>query len=132
MISSVYTADMVVSCAVTVLVLVITTSINLDGLIATNTTIERGGLKASQEMLDEIGAGGLSGAPVFERSTEVIKYLRSKNKEIPIIAVGGIISGEDAVAKLHAGANLVQVYSGLVYKGPGLIKEIKKAILKNA
>ncbi len=110
----------------------IATSINLDGLIATNTTIERGGLKASQEMLDEIGAGGLSGAPVFERSTEVIKYLRSKNKEIPIIAVGGIISGEDAVAKLHAGANLVQVYSGLVYKGPGLIKEIKKAILKNA
>lgn len=110
----------------------IATNINLDGLIATNTTIERSGLKESKESLDKIGAGGLSGAPVLERSTEVVRYLRAKNPDIPIIAVGGILSGADAVAKLKAGANLVQVYSGLVYRGPGLIKEIKKAILENA
>tara|TARA_B100001245_G_C22861395_1_gene414187 strand:- start:289 stop:1317 length:1029 start_codon:yes stop_codon:yes gene_type:complete len=110
----------------------IATTINLDGLIATNTTIDRSGLKESDKSLEEIGAGGLSGAPVFERSTEVIKYLRKRNKNIPIIAVGGIMSGADAVAKFKAGANLVQVYSGLVYRGPGLIKEIKKAILENA
>ncbi len=110
----------------------IATNINLDGLIATNTTIERSGLKESKESLDKIGAGGLSGAPVLERSTEVVRYLRAKNPDIPIIAVGGILTGADAVAKLKAGANLVQVYSGLVYRGPGLIKEIKKAILENA
>lgn len=108
------------------------TDINLDGLIATNTTIDRQGLSTSKEELEEIGAGGLSGAPIFERSTEVVRYLRSKNNEIPIIAVGGIKSGADALEKLRAGANLVQVYSGLVYRGPGLIKEIKKAILENA
>ncbi len=110
----------------------IATNINLDGLIATNTTIERHGLKTSEVELENIGAGGLSGAPVGERSTEVVEYLRSKNKTLPIIAVGGIMSGSDAVAKMKAGANLVQVYSGLVYRGPGLIKEIKKAILENA
>lgn len=110
----------------------IATNINLDGLIATNTTIDREGLKTSSSQLSEIGAGGLSGAPLFNRSTEIIEYLRSSNKDIPIIAVGGILSGEDAVSKLKAGANLVQVYSGLVYKGPALIKDIKKAILENA
>jgi len=107
-------------------------NINLDGLIATNTTIERSGLQASDSELESIGAGGLSGAPVFERSTEVLKYIRSKNADIPVIAVGGILSGADAVAKLNAGATLVQVYSGLVYRGPALIKEINKAILLNA
>lgn len=110
----------------------IATNIDLDGLIATNTTVDRDGLKAPNEELEKIGAGGLSGAPVFKRSTEIIEYLRSRNNKIPIIAVGGILSGEDAVAKLKAGANLVQVYTGLVYKGPGLLKEIKKAILENA
>lgn len=110
----------------------IATNINLDGLIATNTTIDRSGLKSSNEELEEIGAGGLSGAPLFNRSTEIIEYLRSLNSKIPIIAVGGILSGKDAIAKLKAGANLVQVYTGLVYKGPGLIKDIKKAILENA
>lgn len=110
----------------------IATNINLDGLVATNTTIDRSGLKATAQQLEQIGAGGLSGAPVFERSTQIISYLRSQNPDIPIIAVGGIHSGADAVAKIKAGANLVQVYSGLVYEGPGLIKEIKKAILENA
>ncbi len=107
-------------------------NINLDGLIATNTTIERSGLKATEEDLEQIGAGGLSGAPVFNRSTEVLKYIRRKNKSIPVIAVGGISSGEDALDKLKAGATLVQVYSGLIYRGPALIKEINQAILANA
>lgn len=107
-------------------------NINLDGIIATNTTIERTGLHASNETLEEIGAGGLSGAPVRKRATEVVKYLRSKNPKIPIVAVGGIMSGEDALEKLNAGADLVQIYSGLVYRGPALIKDINTAILKNA
>lgn len=107
-------------------------NIRLDGIIATNTTIARTGLKEPAESLEAIGAGGLSGAPVFLRSTEIIQYLRARNTDIPIIAVGGILSAEDALAKLKAGANLVQVYTGLVYKGPALIKEINEAILANA
>jgi len=110
----------------------IASNINLDGIIATNTTIARDGLQESKESLESIGAGGLSGAPVFDRSNEVLRYLRARNADIPIIAVGGILSGKDAVEKLKAGANLVQVYSGLVYKGPGLIREINEAILTNA
>ena len=104
----------------------------LDGLIATNTTIERTELKTSQEELDEIGAGGLSGAPLKKRANEVIEYIRDYNRIIPIIAVGGISSAEDALERIEAGANLVQIYSGLVYKGPGLIKEINQAILRKA
>ncbi|WP_421890704.1 quinone-dependent dihydroorotate dehydrogenase [Marinoscillum sp.] len=110
----------------------IASNINLDGIVATNTTIDRSGLRESAENLEAIGAGGLSGAPVFKRSTEIIQYLRAQNRDIPIIAVGGILSGADALEKLAAGANLVQVYSGLVYKGPALIKEINQAILANA
>jgi dihydroorotate dehydrogenase len=82
-----------------------------------------------QQILAAIGAGGLSGKPVFERSTAVVKYIRDNNPTIPIIAVGGIMSGEDARKKIAAGANLVQVYSGLVYRGPGLIKEICKSLV---
>lgn len=103
-------------------------SINLDGIIATNTTIDRTGLRESEESLAAIGAGGLSGAPVFDRSTAVVKYIRERNATIPIIAVGGITDGNTAIEKLKAGANLVQVYTGLVYRGPALIKEINKAI----
>lgn len=109
----------------------ITRNTGLDGIIATNTTIDREGLTESKEILEKIGNGGLSGAPLLKRSTEIIQYLRAKNRDIPIIAVGGIMSGKDAIEKLKAGANLVQVYSGLVYKGPALIKEINKAILNN-
>lgn len=105
------------------------TETNLDGLIATNTTITRNDLKTPENELAAIGAGGLSGKPVFERSTAVVKYIRDNNPTIPIIAVGGIMSGEDARKKIAAGANLVQVYSGLVYRGPGLIKEICKSLV---
>jgi len=102
----------------------------LAGIIATNTTISRNGLNSSGKLTNEMG--GLSGRPLRERSTEVIAYLHGKsNGEIPIIGVGGIHSAEDAVEKLKAGACLIQLYSGFVYEGPGLIKKINQAILKN-
>lgn len=102
----------------------------IDGLIATNTTISREGLVTDAEQVNEIGAGGLSGKPLSVRSTEVIRYLRQKaGPDLPIIGVGGIHSGKDALEKLDAGADLVQIYSGFVYEGPGLINSINKAIL---
>ena len=104
---------------------------NVDGIIATNTTISRGGLKTSQESIEKIGNGGLSGKPIFERSLEVVKYIRTKNQTLPLIAVGGISSPEKALKMLKAGADLIQVYSGLVYEGPSFIKRIKKLLLKS-
>lgn len=95
---------------------------NIDGVIATNTTIDRGAV-AEHRMAQE--AGGLSGAPVRERSNLVLQAFRMLLKEqTPIIGVGGIVNGADAVEKLKLGAALVQVYSGLVYRGPGLVREV--------
>ena len=103
---------------------------NLDGVIASNTTTARTGLKASKERLEDIGNGGLSGKPVKEKSTQVIKYLSdTSNKAFPIIGVGGIHSAKDALEKLDAGADLIQIYTGFIYEGPSLIKSINKAIL---
>lgn len=103
----------------------------IDGIIATNTTISRQGLQTDNTTLKAIGAGGLSGKPLSKRSTEVIKYLSEKSgKSIPIIGVGGIHSPEDALEKLNAGASLLQVYTGFIYEGPGLIKKINKLLLK--
>lgn len=103
----------------------------IDGVIATNTTIERSGLKSSNELVDKIGAGGVSGKPLTKRSTEVIRYLSEKSaKSFPIIGVGGIHSPLDALEKLDAGASLIQLYTGFIYEGPGLVKRINKAILK--
>ncbi len=102
------------------------------GVIATNTTISRAGLQTSDAQVKDIGNGGLSGKPVRERSTEVIRYLSEKSKgQLKIIGVGGICSAEDALEKLAAGACLIQVYSGMVYAGPTLIKSINQAILKS-
>jgi len=106
-------------------------STKIDGVIATNTTIERSGLKTDKTLVEEIGAGGVSGKPLTKRSTEVIRYLATKsNHAFPIIGVGGIHSAEDALEKLEAGASLIQLYSGFIYEGPGLVKKINKAILK--
>ncbi len=103
----------------------------LDGVIATNTTIARNGLKTSELELNNIGAGGLSGKPMKHRSTEVIRYLNEKSGgKLTIIGVGGIASAEDAQEKIRAGAALVQVYSGLVYEGPMLVKKINQGILQ--
>jgi len=104
----------------------------IDGIIATNTTTSREGLKTDKKRVEEIANGGLSGLPVRERSTEVIRYLAEKsNKAFPIIGVGGIHSPEDALEKIKAGADLVQIYTGFIYEGPGLIKAINKKILEN-
>ncbi len=103
---------------------------NIEGVIASNTSINRKGLKASEEMLTNIGNGGLSGKPVKDLSTKVIKYLSEKsNKAFPIIGVGGIHSAEDALEKINAGADLIQIYTGFIYEGPVLVKKINKAIL---
>lgn len=102
----------------------------IDGVIASNTSVNRDNLKASKERLQEIGNGGVSGQPVKDRSTRVIKYLAdNSNKAFPIIGVGGIHSEKDALEKLKAGADLVQIYTGFIYEGPSLVKRINKAIL---
>ena len=102
----------------------------IDGIIATNTTIARDGLITNVQKIEEIGAGGLSGKPLTTRATEVIKFLRQAlGQDICIIGVGGIMSPEDAVDKLKAGANLIQIYSGFIYNGPSFVKNINKAIL---
>jgi dihydroorotate dehydrogenase len=103
----------------------------IDGIIATNTTTSREGLKTDKKRIEEIANGGLSGKPVNATSTRVIKYLSEKsNKAFPIIGVGGIHSAKDAIEKLEAGADLVQIYTGFIYEGPGLIKDINKAIIQ--
>jgi dihydroorotate dehydrogenase len=98
------------------------------GLIATNTTLSREGLQTDISITQE--AGGLSGKPVRDRSTEVISYIHKKSKgKIPMIGVGGIHSGKDAIEKLRAGASLVQIYTGFIYEGPGLIQDINRAVV---
>lgn len=100
----------------------------IQGVVATNTTISRANLNTTQAELETIGAGGLSGAPVRARSTEVVRYLRDRlPRPYVIIGVGGIDSAEAAIEKLEAGADLVQVYTGLVYEGPALLKRINEA-----
>ena len=104
---------------------------NLDGVIASNTSVDRNGLKATKEQLEFIGNGGLSGQPIKDKSTHVIKYLSEQsNKAFPIIGVGGIHSPKDALEKIEAGADLLQIYTGFIYEGPKLVKSINQAILK--
>lgn len=103
----------------------------IDGVIASNTSVFREGLQMSKSSLDAIGNGGLSGQPIKDRSTRVIQYLATKsNKAFPIIGVGGIHSEKDALEKINAGADLVQIYTGFVYEGPKLVKRINKAIIE--
>ena len=100
----------------------------LDGIIATNTTLARPGFFAS---VNE--PGGLSGAPVRSRSTAIIAYVaRATHGRLPIIGVGGIMNGGDAAARMAAGARLVQIYTGLVYGGPALIRDCAQAIKDKA
>ena len=100
-------------------------SLKIDGIIATNTTIQRNNLKSKN--MNE--SGGLSGKPILERSNEVIRYISEKSKgSIPIIGVGGIHSAQDAIDKINAGADLVQIYTGFIYEGPSLIRSINKAL----
>ena len=108
----------------------IVTNTKIAGVIATNTTIERTNLKSGNHLKKE--TGGLSGKPLTNRSTEVIRFLATKSdKAFPIIGVGGIHSVQDAIDKLEAGADLLQIYTGFIYEGPKLIKNINKAILNS-
>lgn len=103
--------------------------IKLDGIVAANTTISREQLKTQNSKLETIGAGGLSGLPVQKRSTEIVRYIRQKtNGQIPVIASGGIFTGKDAREKLDAGASLVQVWTGFIYEGPSIVKNICNVI----
>lgn len=104
-------------------------SYGMNGFVATNTSSLRQGLSTSEDKLEKIGKGGLSGSPIAKRSTEVIRWVReAAGANIPIIGVGGISSLETAIEKIKAGANLLQLYTGMIYQGPGLVKQLKKGI----
>ncbi len=101
--------------------------IKLDGLVIANTTINRLGLKTREAQLHTIGAGGLSGKPLAERSTEMVRYIHQQtNGQLPIIASGGIFTAADVKEKMDAGASLIQVWTGFIYEGPGIVKKILK------
>lgn len=101
--------------------------IKLDGIIATNTTISRNHLKTPQGEIEAIGAGGLSGKPLKEKSTEFVKYIHQQtNGQVPIIASGGVFTSSDAKEKFDAGASLVQIWTGFIYEGPSIVKKICK------
>jgi dihydroorotate dehydrogenase len=104
--------------------------IHLDGLVASNTTLDRSNLKTTNDELNAIGAGGLSGAPLKNKSTEIVQYIHQKSGgRIPIIASGGIFTAEDASDKLKAGASLIQVWTGFIYEGPSIAKNICKGLI---
>jgi dihydroorotate dehydrogenase len=103
--------------------------IRLDGVVATNTTINRESLVTNATKITMIGAGGLSGKPLTQRSTEVVKYIYEKtNGEVAIIASGGIFTGEDAQEKFEAGASLVQLWTGFIYEGPSIVRKICQSL----
>lgn len=110
---------------------VIANAVKLDGIVASNTTISREGLNSESTLLsDEIGAGGLSGAPLKIKSDEVLEILvKLTANKIPIIGSGGIFTGDDAIDKINLGACLVQVWTGFIYEGPGIVKNICKKII---
>lgn len=112
-------------------VLEVVKQVGIAGIIATNTTVSRAHLKSADTKVEQIGNGGLSGAPLTDRSTEVISYLRKNGgDQLAIIGVGGIDSAQDAIDKINAGADLVQVYTGLIYEGPALVKHINQELAK--
>lgn len=106
--------------------------LQLDGLVATNTTVSREKLSStSSAEIEKIGAGGLSGKPVKERSDEVVRYIHNKTKgKIPVIGSGGIFTADDAKDKINAGADLIQVWTGFIYEGPAIVKNICKGLIK--
>ncbi len=107
----------------------LSSEVQLSGLVATNTTISRNNLTTSANLLNTIGAGGLSGKPLLKHSNEIVRYLHQELKQtIPIIGSGGIFSGNDAKEKIQAGASLIQVWTGFVYEGPGIVKRICKEL----
>jgi dihydroorotate dehydrogenase len=112
-------------------VIALALEIRLDGIVATNTTVSRELLTdIDQQKIDGIGAGGLSGKPLEARSTEIVKYIHEKTSgKVPLIASGGIFNAAGAIEKLNAGASLVQVWTGFIYEGPMIVKNICKGLL---
>ena len=110
-------------------IITIVNETKIDGVIASNTTIDRDQLKSKNK--EE--SGGLSGKPLSKKSTEIIRFLSEKSKKsFPIIGVGGIHSAEDAKEKINAGAELIQLYTGFIYEGPGIVKKINKSLIQNS
>ena len=104
----------------------------IDGIVAGNTTRSRDGLTISQEKIEKIGNGGMSGAPIHKKNLELVRYIHTKSEgKLPIIGVGGIMSEEQAKAMIEAGASLVEIYSGFIYEGPALVKRIIKSLEDN-
>ena len=105
----------------------------LDGIIATNTTTSRNNLKTNKSKIEKIGNGGLSGEPLKNKSNEVIRYISKKtNGNLPIIGVGGIMNPKDALDKIEAGADLIQLYTGFIYEGPSIVKKINQYLSKKS
>ena len=103
----------------------------IDGIVAGNTTRKRDGLTIPQEKIDEIGKGGMSGAPLYAKNLEMVRYIASKTGgKLPIIGCGGIMSTEQAKEMLDAGASLIEIYSGFIYEGPGFVEDILKSLDK--
>lgn len=102
-------------------------SCRLDGVVATNTTIARSGLQSRGQ--DELGPGGVSGRPLTDRSREIVRYIRGYSPELPIIGVGGIFDATDALQMLAAGATLIQVWTGFIYRGPTIVRDINRGLL---
>ena len=104
----------------------------IDGIVAGNTTRSRDGLTIDPKKIEEIGNGGMSGAPVHHKNVELVRYIHTKSEgKLPIIGVGGIMSGADAQDMIDAGASLVEIYSGFIYEGPALVKKIIKHLEAN-
>ncbi|MBD2703853.1 quinone-dependent dihydroorotate dehydrogenase [Spirosoma sp. BT702] len=113
-------------------IIAIVAETGISGVIATNTTISRSGLQTPATLVEQMGAGGVSGQPLRARATEVIRYLHQQSGgSFPIIGVGGIASADDAIEKLEAGASLIQVYTSFIYEGPGLARRINRGLLKH-
>ncbi len=105
----------------------------IDGVVAVNTTTRRDGLVTDAEQIERIGNGGLSGRPLTHRTIEIVRHVREKTgPDYPIIGVGGVMSEDDAVAMLRAGASLIQIYSGFIYEGPGFARRICKRLVREA
>ena len=105
----------------------------LDGIVATNTTTRRDGLQTPADLVAEIGKGGMSGGPLTKRSLEMVRYIHEKTEgRFPIIGVGGIMTEDDAIAMLDAGASLIEIYTGFIYNSPGFVKRICKRLKEEA